>query len=366
MPDAHDAISRIAEGQAEQEPPKYQLLTHQELVDLDIPPMEWIISKLIPNPGLVVISGKPGSFKTFFAQWLGLRVSGGRPLFDLSDQPFLRRPSAMGQIPTLFIEEEMTKQLMKERALNLNVPGVDGMFYMIDDGFKFKDELWRTEILKVIEEKKIKLLILDPFSSVMGLENENDNAEVAKVMDIIRKEFVKIGLTVVLIHHPSKGEGESKNIRGAGDILGKCDVHICLETKEESGQTVIVSIQKNRVADRSIIKSFAMNLAGTDSERNQRFEYLGEKKPEVKGHIKVREELAEEILEAVNDGEERHQKDIAKLVGQKANNKKFEVVWSKLLQEKRLLKSATTKMYHIPLNLPPPQPPQQYRQEPYK
>lgn len=368
MPDAHDAISRIAEGQVEQEPLVYTLYTQKELANLDIPPTQWIVPMMVPSPGLVIISGRPGSYKTWFATWIGLRASAGLPLFDKCDQMFFSRSSPLGKVPTLFIEEEMAKPSMKERACCFQAFNeASDMLYMVDDGFKFKDEAWQIELTRLVEEKKIKLLILDPFSSVMGLEDENNNSEVAKVMDIIRKVFIKNGLTVILLHHPAKGEGSGRNIRGAGDILGKCDVHLCLEREEnESPRTVTVRFEKMRLAAEDQVRNFKMTFSGADFESDRQFVYLGEALKEKTKTEKDHAELAQQILAVLQDEEEYEQKEIAELVGQKPNNSKFQSAWGKLLSERKILKNATSKLFHIPLNLPPPQAPQPYRQEPYK
>lgn len=373
MPDAHDAISRIAEGQVEQEPLVYTLYTQEELANLNMPLTQWIVPMMIPHPGLVIISGKPGSFKTWFATWIGLRASAGLPLFDKCDQMFFNLPNTLGKVPTLFIEEEMAKPSMKERACCFQAFNeASDMLYMIDEGFKFKDEAWQIELTKVIENKKIKLLILDPFSSVMGLEDENNNSEVAKVMDVIRKVFIKAGLTVILLHHPAKGDGGGRSIRGAGDILGKCDVHLCLEKEEKEGEylrTVVVRFEKMRLAPEDQVKNFRMSLSKIGSGTDLEFTFLGEVTKEKFKKDEGHEELAEQILEAIGDGEGYEQKQIADMVGQKANNTKFRSVWGSLCYEKKVLRNPTTKMYHLALKLSPQQAaefPQPYKQEPYK
>jgi hypothetical protein len=369
MPDAHEAINRIAEGQIGQEPLVYTLYTQKELANLDIPPTQWIVPMMIPNPGLVIVSGRPGSYKTWFATWIGLRASAGLPLFDECDQMFFSRPSPLGKVPTLFIEEEMAKPSMKERACCFQAFNeASDMLYMVDDGFKFKDEAWQAELIKVVEEKKVKLLILDPFSSVMGLEDENNNSEVAKVMDIIRKVFIKAGLTVILLHHPAKGDGGGRSIRGAGDILGKCDVHLCLE-KEEEGEfirTVSIRFEKMRLAPEDQVKNFKMHLHGSNDHPDRQFIYIGEATKEKKKK-KGPEGLTTQILSVMKDNEAYEQKWIAKMVGQKPNNSKFQSAWKSLCREDVILQDPKTKTYYRSLGLgrlrAPPTP---YKQEPYK
>lgn len=334
----------------EQEPINPVIFSHKELLELDIAPMNWIVNRMIPYPGLIVISGKPGSYKTFFTFWLGMRVSAGLPLFDECDEPYFCKidgEQPMGKVPTLFIEEENTKQLMKHRAHGMKVFEVGDIYYMIDEGFKFTDERWREAIKETITQKGIKLLILDPFSSVMGLNNENDNAEVSKIMDIVRKEFVNMGLSVILIHHPSKGDGDGLNLRGAGDILGKCDVHLSLEVNDSPDKIIKVRYQKLRVEDISKVSDFNMRLTGDSDFRDLRFRYLGKA---LKDHEIKRNALADEILETLDPNDEFTQREIAEIVGHKPNNSKFQAAWKLLIKNNQILFNQITKKWHLDLN----------------
>jgi len=254
-------------------------LSWAELDALAIPPTEWLYSKLIPYPGLVALSGVPGSKKTFFALWIAMRLGMGKPLFDqfleTGGVGELAEPSR--PVSVLFLEEENTVQLIKERVFGFARPSMPSpaMFFAIECGFKVKNPEAREYLLAFIKENGIKLVVMDPFSSVMGLDNENDNAEVSTVMDILRHEFVKAGVSVLFIHHPSKGMEGGKNLRGAGDILGKCDVHLALEVSEEDSKLISVSYEKMRVMDDSLLSDFDIRLESDAVGTNLRFIYAG-------------------------------------------------------------------------------------------
>lgn len=343
------AIKEVIDEASREELPNYTLYSHADLLGLDIPPMQWIIGMMIPNPGLIVLSGKPGSYKTFFALWLGLRASTNQPLFAEYEEGYFCDEEATRtkkNVPTLFIEEENTVQTMKERVYGFRGTSPNdsqSMFYLIDVGFKFKSQAWRDEMQKNIREKGIKLLILDPFSSVMGLENENDNSEVAEVMDIIRKEFVQNGLSVILIHHPSKGDGDGKGIRGAGDILGKCDVHLSLEVENEFEKVIRVTYQKLRVADRNKVSDFRMRLAGDGAMRDLHFRYL--EKAESKA-VEERGKFSKEVLAVMEKGQEYTRKDIAQAMDVATSGKKFSDVWKRLLHEKKIAMNITSRRFY--------------------
>lgn len=302
---------------------KPSAISLDDFLALDFPDPKWLANKMIPQGALVAFSGKPGSYKTFFAIWIAKRIAAGLPIFEEMDEEFFCKQTVI-QTPILFIEEEQSQPLTFSRLKSLRkTPGVD--FHLrIDQGFKMQDETWRKALLADVAHKGIGLIIMDPFSSVMGLENENDNAEVSQVMDLIRKEFISKGITVIFIHHPSKGDTDGKNLRGAGDILGKCDVHLHFEKDETDKRQITVSYEKMRLVPDDEVENFKMRITGDALLHDQHFRYLGPAKP--KGE-EEREELAEAIKKNMAGGELYGKKVLAESVGQKLNNKKFIGAW---------------------------------------
>ena len=316
-------------------------LSGDVLESLDLPDTQWIHGTLLPFPGLVAISGTPGSYKTFFALWMAIRASNGLPLFDGEDG--VGCLEKMGVVPTLFIEEENTLRMLKHRFMQF--PKLDGsnIHFYVDAGFKMKEQAWVDRILQVVDKLGIKLIFLDPFSSVMGLENENDNAEVSKVMDIIRKEFLKRDITIVLIHHSSKSANGMPSLRGAGDILGKVDVHLAMNIEDASERLITVKYAKMRLIDSSDLKDFQVRLAGTKGLRDWRFEYVGEKKSDF---IEARDDLRGRIETLFEDGESRSRKDVSSALGESNTGKKFKDVWNWMIEAGLLKKKGKDSFIH--------------------
>lgn len=311
------------------------------LESLDLPDTQWIHSTLLPFPGLVAISGTPGSFKTFFALWMAIRASNGLPLFDGGES--VGGIEKLGVVPTLFVEEENTLRMLKYRFMQF--PKLDGthIHFYVDAGFKMKEQAWVDRILQVVDKFSIKLIFLDPFSSVMGLENENDNAEVSKVMDIIRKEFLKREITVVLIHHSSKSANGAPSLRGAGDILGKVDVHLAMNIENQTERLIAVKYAKMRLIDSSDLKDFQVKLTGTKGARDWRFEYVGEKKPEF---VTDRDELRGRIESLFEDGKPRARKAVAEILGESNTGNKFKGVWTWMIETGLLKKNGNDLFIH--------------------
>lgn len=313
-------------------------LSLDELEAMELPGTQWAMNRIIPYPGLVAVSGRPGSYKTFFCLWLALRIAEGLPLFE---EPEAKDITPLtGPVPVLFIEEENTVRLVRERMLGFKRGTAVPLHFYIDQGFKMMDPSWREKVLAFVAERGIRVIFMDPFSSVMGLKDENSNAEVAAVMDVVRKEFIKRDVSIVFIHHPSKGDEGGKSLRGAGDILGKCDVHLSLENEKADRRTVRVSYEKMRVADEATMRNFKMRIEGDPAMRDTRFAYLGEAKPEFQ---EERDKLVDEARKALPTmGEEFTRKELAEACDTSPSADRFTAAWGDLLKSGEVVKVSRT------------------------
>lgn len=80
---------------------------------------------------------------------------------------------------------------------------------------KITDEVWMDKLKYEIDRLGIDLVVFDTYSVFGGVENENDNAEAARIVTILnRKLIAKSDLCVLLVHH-TNGEGD---IRGAKSL----------------------------------------------------------------------------------------------------------------------------------------------------
>jgi len=320
------------------------LVTDQELIDMDLPPVKWLYPHLIPNPGLVAFVGRPGSYKTFFAQWLARRLSAGLNLFDKDESTdlFLNSAPPTKSIPVLFIEEEMSLRQMRDRTVTLKpAPDASKFFHLVSSGFNLKDPDQVEQLKSIVREHKIQVLILDPFTSVTRMRDENSNSEAAEVMDIIRHEFVQnpeFELTVIFIHHPAKNaKGKDVNIRGAGDILGKCDMAFSFQAHEGSSQ-VTIRYRKSRDLSYEDMRPFSMELRKVEGDE-QYLEWVLIAQPDSVGDEPDKKDaLKDEILEIL-EGELSGltRKELSDIIGMGTNNNTFQRAWNELKEEGRIV-----------------------------
>ncbi len=213
-----------------------------------VPKTEWLFEKFLPKPALIAITGRPGSYKTYFTQWMAQRLSQGLPMLVQSvGGHFYGKAGAGRCVKTLYVEEEMDDGLLQERMMSMRNGDEDSIFWITESGFKFMDETLMKALIAFVVEKGIEVVFFDPFSSVAAMENENDNSEAQKLMKVILDGLVRSGpkVTVVFLHHPSKNSEGATSIRGAGEVLSKSYIQYVLEKEDDKG-IVNVRCPKNR------------------------------------------------------------------------------------------------------------------------
>jgi|TARA_R100000049_G_C1948374_1_gene94559 hypothetical protein len=221
------------------------LIDEATLAAKDIPPTKWLFPMLLPSPALVGLVGRPGAYKTFFAHWIARRLSQGKSLFNDHDaDPEWKKVGYGKEIKTLIIEEEMGEEIVQERVHIVQEHKQENIYWMMNSGFNLGEKERVEELVKIIEEKEIKLLVLDPFVTIAGLKDENDNAEASKIMKILLDKFVNDGpkITVIFIHHPSKSS-DGDVMRGAGDILGKCYMGFAMDKIKDSTEISVKCVK---------------------------------------------------------------------------------------------------------------------------
>lgn len=77
-------------------------------------------------------------------------------------------------------------------------------------------------LIKEIREKDLGVVLIDPFVSAHGV-NENDNMAISAVVDQLRFLAEATGCSIGLVHHTRKGNGteaDVDSVRGAGSLIG--------------------------------------------------------------------------------------------------------------------------------------------------
>lgn len=239
--------------------------------------LEWVVEKLLPGSGTIIISGQPGSYKTWLALDLVLAVASGNDAFG-----FL----ATSQAGVLIVDEENGPRLLQDRFKKLKFNQGLPIYVLSLVGFRLSEGSVKT-LVSFCKSKKIKLVVFDSLIRIHSGE-ENSATDMSEVFDHL-KEFRRNGIAVLLLHHNRKpGFGNSNpsfEMRGSSDILAAIDSHIGINKKDG-----YVEIKQTKLRQEPEIPPFKLKIISEDDVF--RFEYAGEigevqnKKEDAKNAIK--------------------------------------------------------------------------------
>lgn len=221
----------------------------QDFVEADFP-INWMIEGLLPEQGLGMITGFPGSGKTQFALQLGAQLA-------LDHEKFLKWPIIgqdhkvlfvsleMGPAPFHLFSETIGQSYEDKPKLNTRLrlaPLGEPIPLDTKAGQHFLDNL--------LEEERPTLLIIDSLQAAMSKEM-TDEISAKNLMHYLMRTKSHYNCAIVLIHHNRKKSAEAKrnDITELSDIYGSvmftanADFALGLSKKSESNFLSVHSLK---------------------------------------------------------------------------------------------------------------------------
>jgi hypothetical protein len=253
-------------------PPSMSFMRDTDLLETDIPPVEWQIERLFAKGTLNMISAPPNQYKSMLALRMAMSVAHGTPLFGEFD---------VEKTNVLFVEEEDTIAMLKERYSMLLEEGEEagGIYFAVDTGRKI-DAAWAKELIEQAEARGARFIILDSLRA-LHMASENDSDEMQPVMDTL-KAITRKGITVLYTHHHRKSvqginseqsDSAMDAARGSSAITAAVHGHITCHEKK-GGDHYIVVHQAKLKADRKI-DPFKVRIGSMLEPRKLTFTYAG-------------------------------------------------------------------------------------------
>lgn len=227
------------------------LRTAREICALQIPPVAWIVSGLLPT-GLSVLAGKPKVGKSFLALHLSLAVASGGYALGSRDYS-----APQGPVIALLLED--TDRRLQERLTKLQQgqPQPDALHISIrwprgGEGIEALDE-WCKEI-------KPRLVIVDTLQQVRALSRgRNANAYESDYLAIsgLKQMADRYNMALLVLHHQRKMGCEDiyDSVSGTLGITGAADSIYILQ-RAKSGVSSILSGRGRDLDDFSLAVQF--------------------------------------------------------------------------------------------------------------
>jgi len=250
----------------------------KDLLNEQFPPEVWVVDKLLPDEGVTILSGSPGSFKTWLYMEIAVKVAKGELAFGHFNTK---------QTGVLVIDEESGKRRLQKRFVQLGATEEVPIHYLSRVGYKM-NQLYANAIAQKARELSAGLIIFDSFTRFNGAD-ENASGDMSQLMDYYR-QLADAGFSVLILHHNRKGMAGQTNpameMRGSSDILASADCHIAVN---RVGQSEFVKLTQTK--NRDVWESVPFELRFHDNASE--FEYVGSGKSAT--------ELHREHLDAVKD-----------------------------------------------------------------
>lgn len=194
---------------------------------------QYVVKGLIAEGDIAAIIGAPGAGKSLLGPRLGYAVAQGEPVFE--------RRTKVGKVFYVATEDENG---MRGRVKALKAQHGDAKNFSLVAGVSdllIKNSEDLKALALAVREQRPKLIIIDTLAMAFpGLE-ENDAANMGRVVAVARK-LTKWGAAVVLIHHDTKA-GNDGLPRGHSILNGALDISIHLK---RDGDVVVGKPTKNR------------------------------------------------------------------------------------------------------------------------
>lgn len=210
-------------------------LTHQELMGMDFPPMQWVVEGLLPV-GATVLAGKPKLGKSFMALQIAQAVASGTAFLGMNTT----------KAPVLMIALEDSPRRIKGRLQ---------MQQSISD-LPIEYE-WQWESLdgkgyEALEKRLEKggphgtygLVIIDTLASAKsGNIDENKASDMGRLIYPLQRLAQEYQCALLLIFHHRKGAIDDPvwDVRGSGAVPGAVDVLVGLYKDRGSGDYCLLS-----------------------------------------------------------------------------------------------------------------------------
>lgn len=238
----------------------WHIWSMSEIFQYNFPPNEWLVDRLMPLGSITALSGNPGSYKSWLALCIAKAVATGNNFLG-------RFPVIPGAV--LIVDEEDQLGHLQKRLSMLGVPAEAPIHYLSQSGVMLDNDRHVTKMQTFIEERGIKLVIVDSLVRVHS-GDENDARDMARLFRNIRK-LTAAGATILVIHHHRKAvigqTGPQQSLRGSSDILASLDCHLAVDAKDGK-----ITVKQTKLRQDKAMDPFTVSV---ETEQNPgRIEFL--------------------------------------------------------------------------------------------
>jgi len=203
-------------------------VTAGELTAMDLPEPQFIIDDILPSIGIMLLSGLPGSYKTWIYLYFSHCIINGLPVFGI----YKTTPT---NILLINIDDYIVDIRDRLKKARIEDNGLSKLFVRQCRKFLILDETDSESIIKQIKKYSIGLVIVDTLRHSHH-NNENDSGEMDIVMGKYKEISSNLDCSFLIVHHDGKEQNGKTVITapsGSINISGNCIASIRLKTTKQ-------------------------------------------------------------------------------------------------------------------------------------
>ena len=217
----------------------------------DVPEITWIVQDIIPNNGLIIVYGSPGSGKTFIVIDVCLHIINHMKWFN-------NAVNDAGVVVYLIGEGIYgIKKRLDSWSSYHNINSDNLIFFIPISSINIWEEKNINRLRKTLTAfmestgKKIVMIVVDTLARAATGLDENSSRDMGMFLrnfEVIKEHFE---CSILFIHH--KGKDESRGMRGSSSLLGAADT--CIDIRKEHDNSITIKIEKQKDGENKTFNS---------------------------------------------------------------------------------------------------------------
>lgn len=193
--------------------------------------VDWIVPGYFARGAITLLAGYPKAGKSSLLAWFLACHERG--------DVFLGEPTSRGRA-LLMTEEFDPTIILKMRAFDVRDLAVVTLADSAQAGLDFAGAI-ESAVAQAQNEGR-DTIVIDTLSAWATFKDENDAAEITRVIATVRTAVAGTGLCVILVHHMRKGGGEyGEAIRGSSALFALTEVAIEYAHKDRVTRSLVVT-----------------------------------------------------------------------------------------------------------------------------
>lgn len=239
-----------------------QIITAQELLNKELPPVKYLIDGILPE-GVSMITAAPKTGKSWLVLDMAIKIASGEPFWGKKTEPS----------GVLYLSLEDSWQRLQSRCkLLCNENRPDNLYFHIEVP-NIENGFFDNIQAMLKEHHDIKLIIIDTFQYIRGsaCNRESTYQYDSREVGLLKKFALENHISIFLVHHVRKMKDSSNPfnmISGTNGIMGAVDTAIVIDKETRKSDRATLFITGRDVSESDLLIRW--------NPEAFRWEYLGE------------------------------------------------------------------------------------------